>query len=42
MLNGPEYFIAKANKRVNEESVDNSVEYPFEDIVEEYSDLVLT
>ena len=40
MHNGPDRFIAKAEKRVNEESVENSVEYSFEDIVEEYSDFV--
>ena len=40
MQNGPDCFIAKADKRVNEESVENSVEYSFEDIVEEYSDFV--
>jgi len=33
MHNGPERFIAKAKKRVSEESVENSVEYSFEDIL---------
>lgn len=40
MHNGPDRFIAKADKRVNEESVENSVEYSFEDIIGEYSDFV--
>jgi hypothetical protein len=42
MHNGPDRFIAKADKRGNEESVENSVEYSFENIVEEYSDFVFT
>jgi hypothetical protein len=40
MHTGPERFIAKANKRVNEESVANSLEYSFEDIGKEYSNFV--